>query len=121
MNAHLETVPGLATLTTGSLTGGDAENLGGHASRSTSLDLFLGCLLDEIATSYNSKEIVKRERKGGQDYYLINVDEIPCSRALTLVLVRVMRMRKVFSPEDSSRPGLTCFAEATAVALMITR
>lgn len=53
VDAHLETIPSLGTLTTRSLTGGDTENLGGHASRSTGLDLLLGCLLDEVTASYN--------------------------------------------------------------------
>ena len=30
VNSHLELVPGLATLSTGSLTGGDPQGLGGH-------------------------------------------------------------------------------------------
>jgi hypothetical protein len=51
VDAHLETVPGLGTLTARSLTGGDAENLGGHASRSTGLNLLLGSLLDKVTAS----------------------------------------------------------------------
>lgn len=52
MDAHLEAVPGLGTLTARSLAGGDTENLGGHASGATSLDALLGSLLDEITASY---------------------------------------------------------------------
>lgn len=37
VDAHLEAVPGLGTLTTRSLTGGDAEHLGGHAHGSLEL------------------------------------------------------------------------------------
>lgn len=51
VDAHLEAVPGLGTLTARSLTGGDTEDLGGHASGATSLDALLGSLLDEITAS----------------------------------------------------------------------
>lgn len=51
VDAHFETIPGLGTFTTGSFTGGDTENLGGHASRTTSLDFLLGSLRDQIAAS----------------------------------------------------------------------
>lgn len=52
MDAHFEAVPSLATLTTRSLAGGDAEVLGGHASGSTDLDLDLGTLGNDVAASY---------------------------------------------------------------------
>ena len=49
VNPHLEPVPGLGTLTTRSLTGGDAENLGGHANGSLDLQLLLLGSSDEVA------------------------------------------------------------------------
>lgn len=52
VDTHLETIPGLGTLTARSLTGGDTKDLGGHAGRATSLDLLLGSLLDQITASY---------------------------------------------------------------------
>ncbi len=59
MDAHLITIPSLGTFTTRSLTGGDTENLGGHASRSTGLDVLLGSLLDEITAGYKSIVSIK--------------------------------------------------------------
>lgn len=44
VNTHFETIPSLGTFTTRSFTGGDTENLGGHASRAASLDFLLGSL-----------------------------------------------------------------------------
>lgn len=49
MDAHLIAVPGLATLTAGSLAGGDAQDLGGHASRPSDLDGLFGSLVDDVA------------------------------------------------------------------------
>lgn len=49
VDAHFEAVPGLGTLTARSLAGGDAEDLGGHASRAAGLDLLLGSLSNQIA------------------------------------------------------------------------
>jgi hypothetical protein len=51
MNAHFITVPGLATLTTRSLAGGDAEDFGGHASGSLDGDALLTGLSDDVAAS----------------------------------------------------------------------
>ena len=41
VDAHLETIPGLGTLSARSLPGGDAENLGRHADGALDLQLFL--------------------------------------------------------------------------------
>jgi len=49
VDPHLESVPGLGTLTTRSLTGGDAENLGGHTDGSLDLQLLLLGSPDEVA------------------------------------------------------------------------
>ena len=39
MDAHLEAIPGLGTLTARGLTGSDAEDLGGHADGAPNLDV----------------------------------------------------------------------------------
>lgn len=49
MDTHLETIPSLATLTTGGFTSSDAQRLGRHASRSAHLDALLGGLINDIA------------------------------------------------------------------------
>lgn len=48
MDAHLEAIPGLATLTTGCLAGGDTEGFGGDAGRATDDHSLLGCLADNV-------------------------------------------------------------------------
>ena len=48
MDAHLETVPGFATLTTGSFAGGDTEGFGGDAGGATDDDALFGCLGDDV-------------------------------------------------------------------------
>lgn len=52
MDAHFITIPGLATLTTRSLAGGNAQNLGGHAGRPSNFDGLLGGLIDDITAGY---------------------------------------------------------------------
>ena len=47
MDAHLEAIPGLGTLTTRRLAGGDAKDLGGHADGALDLDVLLLGSLDE--------------------------------------------------------------------------
>ena len=47
VDAHLETIPGLGTLTARSLAGGDAEDLSGHADRALDGDVLLLGSLDE--------------------------------------------------------------------------
>ena len=49
VDSHLEAIPGLGTLSTGSLTGGDAENLGGHTYGSLNLQVLLLGSLDQIS------------------------------------------------------------------------
>ena len=110
VDAHFKTVPGLATLTTGSLASGDAQVLGGHAGGSAHLDLDLGTLVDDVAASYTTQK--KRISS-----FVMGV-RLPCSRALTLREVRVMRMGKVLFSTDSSKPGLTTLDEATSVAIL---
>ena len=50
VDPHLESVPGLGTLTARSLTGGDAENLGWHAHRALNAELLLLSTSDQIGT-----------------------------------------------------------------------
>lgn len=47
MDAHLEAIPGLGTLTARGLASGDAEDLGGHADRASDLDVLALGTLDE--------------------------------------------------------------------------
>lgn len=49
VDAHLEAVPGVGTLSAGRLAGGDAENLGGHAGRSSNLNVRIVGSTDEIS------------------------------------------------------------------------
>ncbi len=49
VDPHLESVPGLGTLTARGLTGGNAENLGRHANGSLDLELLLLGSPDEVA------------------------------------------------------------------------
>jgi len=48
VNSHLELVPGLATLSTGSLTGGDPQGLGGHPHGALHLEVLLLGAPDEL-------------------------------------------------------------------------
>merc|ERR1719228_1174416 len=52
VDTHLEAIPGLRTFTTGGLTGGDAQNLGGHAHGSLDLQLFFAGTTDQISTHF---------------------------------------------------------------------
>lgn len=52
VDAHLETVPRLRTLTTRCLAGGDAENLGGHADRSLHAQLLLLGSCNEVSADF---------------------------------------------------------------------
>merc|ERR1711978_853898 len=49
VDPHLELVPGLTTLSTRSLTGGDPQGLGGHPDGSLHLQLLVLGSLDEVA------------------------------------------------------------------------
>ena len=49
VNSHLELVPGLATLSTGSLTGGDPQGLGGHPHWSLHLQILALSSSDQVA------------------------------------------------------------------------
>lgn len=46
---HLEAVPGVGTLTAGSLAGGDAQSLGGHADGALHLQLLVLSTLDQVS------------------------------------------------------------------------
>jgi len=50
VDAHLETIPGLGTLTTRSPAGGDAKSLGGHTDRTTDGELLSLGAVDKIGT-----------------------------------------------------------------------
>lgn len=48
VDAHLETIPGLGTVTARGLTGGDAKNLGGETDGSLNLELLILGALDKV-------------------------------------------------------------------------
>ena len=48
VDAHLETIPGLGTVTARRLTGGDTENLGGETDGSLNLELLILGALDKV-------------------------------------------------------------------------
>lgn len=48
VDAHLETIPGLGTVTARGLAGGDAEDLGGETDGSLNLELLVLGALDEV-------------------------------------------------------------------------
>jgi hypothetical protein len=48
VDAHLETIPGLGTVTARRLTGGNAENLGGETDGSLNLELLILGALDKV-------------------------------------------------------------------------
>jgi hypothetical protein len=50
VDAHLEAVPGLGTVTARRLTGGDTENLGGETDGSLNLELLILGALDKVRT-----------------------------------------------------------------------
>lgn len=56
VDSHLESIPGLGTLSTGRLPGGDAQNLGGHAHWSLHLQGLLLGSLDKISTHCGKKK-----------------------------------------------------------------
>ena len=49
MDSHLKGVPGLGTLTTGGLAGGDLEVLGGEADRALDTEILRLCAVDELS------------------------------------------------------------------------
>lgn len=57
VDAHLEAVPGVGTLSAGRLTGGDLENLGGHAGGSLDLNTLILGSTDEIGADCRLKSI----------------------------------------------------------------
>lgn len=48
VNPHLEHIPGLTTLTVGSLSGGDLEGLGGESDRSLDVEGLCASTVDEL-------------------------------------------------------------------------
>ena len=52
VDPHLEFVPGLATLSARSLTGGDSQGLGGHPDGSLHLQLLVFGSLDEVTADF---------------------------------------------------------------------
>lgn len=54
MDSHLEAVPGLGTLTTGGLAGGDLEDLGGEADGSLDAEVLVLGAVDQVRGDYAS-------------------------------------------------------------------
>ena len=52
VNSHFEMIPGVGTFTARGLTGGDAENLGGHTDGTSNLDLLINGNTLNISASY---------------------------------------------------------------------
>jgi hypothetical protein len=50
VNSHLISIPSLGTLTIGSLSGGDFENLGGQTNRSLDFKILILCSGNQIRT-----------------------------------------------------------------------
>lgn len=92
VNAHLKAVPGLATLTTGGLSGSDLQVLGGETNGSLNSQFVVLGTLDEIGAYY---------------FFLISAcyeyKYTPFSKFLTLRLVRVILMR--WNACSSSNPA----------------
>ena len=62
VDAHLEAVPGVGTLTTGGLTGGDAKDLGGHADGAGNVELLVeGSLLEVGADLLEVLDVARGE------------------------------------------------------------
>lgn len=53
MDSHLEAIPGLGTLTTGGLTGGDLEDAGRETNGALDAELLGLGTLDEVGGDYN--------------------------------------------------------------------
>lgn len=62
VDAHLEAIPGVGTLTARRLAGGDAENLGGHARGALNLDVLVLGTTDEISAHYCSLSLYNIHR-----------------------------------------------------------
>lgn len=87
MDAHLEAVPGLGTLTARRLTGGDLEGLGGQADRSLEAEvLVLGALDDLGADLLEGLDLL-----GG---------ESDADLVALLFIVKDRGQRSVYSKED---------------------
>lgn len=56
VDAHLVSIPGLGTLSTGSFPGGNSQNLSGHAHWSLHLQGLLLSSLDKISTHCRKKK-----------------------------------------------------------------
>jgi len=54
VDSHLEAVPGLGTLTTGGLAGGDLEDLGGEADGSLDAEVLVLGAVDQVRGDYAS-------------------------------------------------------------------
>ena len=78
VNSHFEMIPGVGTFTARGLTGGDAENLGGHTDGTSNLDLLIDSNTLNISASYSMNQIKSNSL---------------FSTALTLVETRVIRIR----------------------------
>ena len=62
VDAHLEAVPGVGTLTTGGLAGGDAKDLGGHADGAGHVELLVeGSLLEVGADLLEVLDVARGE------------------------------------------------------------
>jgi hypothetical protein len=76
VDAHLETIPGLGTVTARGLTGGDTENLGGETDGSLNLELLILGALDKVRAdllevldvtgSQGDADTVDPRRRGGE-------------------------------------------------------
>ena len=53
VDPHLVAIPGLGTLTTGSLSCGDTEGLGWHTDRSLHLQVLVFSTLDQVSAHWN--------------------------------------------------------------------
>lgn len=54
MDLHLEAVPGLGTFTTGGLTGGDLEDLGGETDGALDDELLVLGTVDKVSADCNA-------------------------------------------------------------------
>lgn len=108
VDAHLEAIPGLGTVTARGLTGGDTENLGGETDGTLDLELLVLGTLDEISADL----LQVLDVAGGQgdadtvDPKIGKRGKIFISfHAKPPIGVQVTTMSTYLASEDSSKPG----------------
>jgi len=109
VHLKLVTIPGLGTLTTRSLTGGDLEDLGGKADRALYTELLVLCTIDEIGGElFQVLDVAARQ--GDSDFVNFGSGDSTCCIVL-LVLSDVTHSGEVFERGMSQKVTKVLFVD----------